>query len=133
MIEIGVVGNVQNSIAEIFIDTSGCENCDLKDHCRTKLKSSLKAYTNGFDLIMGDKVEVEVPELVSLKATSIVYGIPFALFLSGFFIGYSISEIFGLVGGLSGLGLSFFVTRKIGNRFMKNNLPKVVKKLNIPI
>ncbi len=133
MIEVGVVGNIQNDIAEIFMDTSGCENCDLKDHCITKLKSSLKAYTNGFNLTMGDKVEVEIPELVTIKSTSIAYGIPFAMFLTGFFIGYSISEIFGLVGGLSGLGISFFVSKKVGNKFVKKNLPKVVKKLNIPI
>ena len=133
MIEVGVVGNVKDDVAEIFIDTSGCENCDLKDHCRTKMKSSLKAYTNGIKLVMGDRVQVEVPELISLKATLIVYGIPFILFLTGFFIGYSISELFALVGGLTGFGLSFFVTRSVGNRFVKKYLPRVVKKLNIVI
>jgi positive regulator of sigma E activity len=133
MIEVGIVGNIKNDIAEIFIDTAGCENCDLKDHCRTKLKSSLKARTNGFELSMGDRVEVKVTELPTLKATSIVYGIPFVMFLSGFFIGYSISEILGLVGGLIGLGASFFVTRKVGDNFVKKNLPVVVKKLNILI
>ncbi len=133
MIEVGVVGKVENEMAEIYIDTSSCENCDLKDHCRTKMKASLKAYTNNIKVMMGDKVEVEVPELIALKASLVVYGIPFVSFLSGFFIGYSISSIFGLIGGLSGLGISAFITKKVGKHFTKKNLPKIIKKLNIVI
>ena len=133
MREVGVVGNIKNEIAEIFIDTSGCENCDLKDHCSTKMKSSLKAYVNNIQILPGDRVEVEVPDLISLKASLIVYGIPFGLFLSGFFIGYSFSELMGLIGGLIGLGTSFIITKKVGNSFIKKSLPKIIKKLHIAI
>ena len=133
MREVGRVGNVKNNIAEIFIDTFGCENCDLKDHCITKMKSSLKAYTNNITLLPGDKVEVEVPNLVSLKASLIVYGIPFGFFLTGFFIGYVFSETMGLVGGLIGLGTSFLVSKKAGNSFIKKSLPKIIKKSHITI
>lgn len=118
---------------------------------RTEACAKCKACTAGFDkkemLIkavnlcegnIGDKVEIALDSVDFYKATMIMYGIPFVMFMAGIFVGYygavrfalPYAELIGIALGIVLVVITYFVIHSQEHRFKKGNyIPKAVNRV----
>jgi len=95
--EVGTVVAVKGELAEVRLPRGrrceGCGSCCVAADGENMVTEAL----NAVSARPGDRVEVELPVTVSLRAAYILYGIPLLFFLAGLALG-------ALLGGLLGAG-----------------------------
>lgn len=135
---VGTVEKVENKY--IFVkmerqDMCGeCHACEMltdKKSCNLKCVSNIKCKT-------GDRVEVSLENSTFLKATYIMYGLPFVGLVIGFIVGYILQtyivpqwgEVVMAVTALVGMGimLAYIYIRDKKNAY-KKYLPRIVAKV----
>lgn len=114
-------------------NASTCSSCALNTVCGAKKKIHV-INPEGYDVKIGDMVEIEIPEHVSVSALSgLLYGIPVVIVLSismmlRYWIGLNDYLSLGISGGIVGLYYWFL------NVYSRKNLvkfsPSVVKKIS---
>ena len=112
---------------------STCSSCAVNTVCGAKKRIHV-VNPKGYDVKIGDMVEIEIPEHVSVSALSgLLYGIPVVIVLSismmlKYWIGLNDYLSLGISGGIVGLYYWFL------NRYSRKNLvkfsPSVVKKIS---
>lgn len=84
---------------------------------------------------VGDKVDIVLDNADFMKATLIMYGIPFIGFMAGIFAGYYISlnmglnnnEIYGIITGILLVIITYIIIHTQEKRFKKGNyVPKAI-------
>lgn len=85
---------------------------------------------------VGNKVDIVLDNADFMKATLIMYGIPFVAFMAGIFCGYygalkmgiNNSEVVGVVAGIVLVIVTYLIIHSQENRFKKGNfVPKALK------
>lgn len=100
-----------------FTRSKTCEHCGACMHfgdtqAQVELKNTLGAG-------VGDTVTVELHAKSFLQASMLVYVFPLIALLLGVALGSRISEVWGIVLGLAGVGAVFVVLRLLEPRFQR--------------
>ena len=112
-------------------DCHACEMVTGKTSCTLKCVNEIKGK-------IGDRVEVELENETFLKATYIMYGLPFVGFIGGLVAGYilqdylkiSWGEILCVITALLGMGIVFgFIKIKDKKNAYKKYLPYIIAKV----
>ncbi|WP_054738817.1 SoxR reducing system RseC family protein [Cellulosilyticum ruminicola] len=136
---LGTVEKVENKYIYVKMERQDmcgeCHACEMltdKKSCNLKCVSNLKCKA-------GERVEVSLENSTFLKATYIMYGLPFVGLVIGFLIGYllqtyimpQLGEILIAITALLGMGvmLAFIYIRDKKNAY-KKYLPKIVAKVS---
>lgn len=134
--EKGLVIETQNNKMTVrFTSSEACKKCGgcaVKDGYAV-----LSDLDNTVDAKVGDTVVMENNAGNMLTAASIIYLIPVAALVGGYFTGLffssliNVSEKFAVFTALLVFGLSFFVISNIDKRFAKKPSfqPKIIKKI----
>lgn len=134
IVETGRVIKVEAGKAIIEIEKhSACGNCKAACACmETGLRQIEAADPIGVKLFQ--TVEISIPDEAAFQASMVLFGIPLAALLAGIVIGnyigvrIEIENVCEMLGGVFGLGLSFFIIRAYNNRFKKHakNQPVII-------
>ncbi|WP_036224629.1 SoxR reducing system RseC family protein [Mesoaciditoga lauensis] len=136
MREIAKVLKVEKHTIEVQTfsnDVASCQSCPLNTVCGSK-KNIHVINPNGYDIKVGDMVEINIPQRVSVSALSgLLYGIPVVILLSTlltlkYFVGMNDYISLGIAGGI--IGLYYLVLNKGTRRRAAKFSPSVVKKVN---
>lgn len=126
----------KNTVELRFSRSSLCNHCVSKESCNL-LESSkeltLKAVKpESLDLKVGDIVVVEHRDFSVTKLSSLVYGIPLIIFVAflTFFIVIFKNELYGFLGSLLALIVSFIFLKVYDKRVGEKYRPKIVEKYN---
>ncbi len=135
MIEEGMVSGVKPGRIIVNIKRhpacEGCRACNV--HAGRSMAIELE---NTVGAEKGDKVEIELDDIVVLKGAALAYGVPLAGLLAGIFIGQALADMlnFGMpremVSAASGIFV-MIITAIVVRRYSKSNKavfrPKVTK------
>lgn len=123
--EMGVIQSLDETYVNIlFSSKDACDTCGLKVVCAPGKESerSLKL-PRAAEFTIGQQVRVEELSNLELHLSMIQFGFPMIMFLVGLFIGYFLPlgdvlprELAGFIVACAGLGVSFFVARKLVQR-----------------
>lgn len=124
----------KNTVELKFSRSSFCNHCVSKSSCNL-LESSknlvVKALNpRGLALKVGDTVVVEHKDFSVSKLSFLVYGIPLIVFIS-FLTLFTIllkSELYGFIGGIIALIISFFALKIYDKKFGKRYKPVIIEK-----
>jgi sigma-E factor negative regulatory protein RseC len=113
-------------------ERSGCDSCESKSGCGTKLLSDwLSDQQNQLDLpksfieapVIGSYVSITVPDNYLLKLSLIAYSLPLVISIACAWIGSlsneSLSAVLFFIGLYLGVLLSKKITSKIENQYLK--------------
>lgn len=135
MAEVGeVIGFENNKLVVKLERTEACAKCRACTAGFDKKEMLIRA-ENLCNGKIGDKVEVALDSVDFYKATMIMYGIPFVMFMIGIFGGYygaiklgvSYAELIGIGLGLILVVITYFIIHSQEHRFKKANyVPKAV-------
>ncbi|MFC1517039.1 SoxR reducing system RseC family protein [Candidatus Margulisiibacteriota bacterium] len=115
MSEIGIIAKAaqDNNLLTIEFEAKGaCKNCGIcivgSDKSTMRMQVQAK---NTIKAKVGDKVEFEINEEATLKASFLLYGFPLGMFLLGFVLGQKIAALLVWSQDVLGLltGAVFFV------------------------
>ncbi|MDI3495311.1 MAG: sigma-E factor negative regulatory protein RseC [Pseudothermotoga sp.] len=126
----------KNTVELRFSRSSLCNHCFSKGSCNLFESSKelvLKAIKpESLELEVGDIVVVEHKDFSVTKLSALVYGIPLVIFITflTLFIAIFKNELYGFLGGLLTLILSFVFLKVYDKRFGKKYKPIVVEKYN---
>ncbi|MEW6552714.1 MAG: SoxR reducing system RseC family protein [Actinomycetota bacterium] len=122
MREEGTVVAVHGDIAEVLMRRSraceGCGSCCVLVDDDTMLAEA----SNAIGARKGDRVVVDLPPKVSIRAAYVLYGIPLLAFFAGlaagglvsyYLLGWGFSVPLGLVLGIGFLALSYFLLSRV--------------------
>ncbi len=136
MREVARVLKIEKKILEVEAfsgeNTSSCSACALNTVCGSKKKMHV-VNPNGYDVKVGDMVEIEIPDHVSVSALSgLLYGIPVAIVLSvsmilTYWFGINNYLSLGISGGA--VGLYYWFLNAYSKRKSAKFSPSVVKKI----
>ena len=130
----GFVKKIDDKYAYIeMVLNSSCTSCANKGICATDDKPALLKIPNKYDLIAGDRVDIELTAGTKLTSGFLLFIFPILMMIVGYYIGYLIesSDGAGMIGSLFGLTAGVLVLMVI-NRKVTNKgifLPKYVKKI----
>ncbi|MGN1318086.1 MAG: SoxR reducing system RseC family protein [Lachnospirales bacterium] len=135
MAEIGeVIGYEEGKLVIKLERTEACAKCKACTAGIEKKEMLIKA-VNLCEGRIGDKVEIMLDSVDFYKATVIMYGIPFIMFMIGVFAGYygalkyniAYAEVVGIVLGLILVVITYLVIHSQEHRFKKGNyVPKAI-------
>ena len=138
MLEQGIVEKIEQNLAIVKIYKNGsCEDCTLCDSGGRPDERILKVNNSGTARV-GDMVEVRIPSGTVIKSAMMIFFLPVAALITGYFFGSYVGSQFGLnsepINILSGVlftGLSLISIRLFDRKMSKNgaNLPRIVKVL----
>lgn len=132
----GTVKSKKGELATILLERQDmcgeCHACELlsgKKACQLTCECQIECE-------VGDKVEVALTNNRFLKATYIMYGVPFVGLIVGLFIGYGaglffgkLSELGGIIGAIMGMLLGlYWIKVKERKKEFKKYLPKIISK-----
>lgn len=133
--EIGeVIGKENNQLVIKMQRTEACAKCRACSAGMKKEDMIIKA-ENMCNATVGNKVDVVLDNANFMKATLIMYGIPFTAFMIGIFGGYygSINfgikngELIGIVAGLLLVIITYFIIHTQEKKFKNGNfVPKAI-------
>lgn len=136
MLESGIVMQVKEKTMIVEFERSeACAKCGACQHGQKQ--AMLMEVQRIGDVAIGDKVQVQLPESMLLKASFIAYGIPLLMLMAGLLGGSYAAEALGLQGnpdhyaaiaGIVLAGLSFAVIRLTEKKRGESGVyaPKVV-------
>ncbi len=114
-------------------DAAACQSCPLNSVCGSK-KHIHVVNPNNYDVKIGDMVEINIPEHVSVSALSgLLYGIPVVILLATIL---TLKYLFGTNDyvslGVAGVivGIYFFILNRITARKAGKISPSIVKKID---
>ncbi|MFC1496397.1 SoxR reducing system RseC family protein [Candidatus Margulisiibacteriota bacterium] len=112
MKETGKIIKMVVDIAEVEIEPSAacvrCKGCQVVSSGKMLLLAK-----NEIGAKVGDKIQVEIPESESIKASFLIFIFPLIALIVGYFIGVRlfVLEVFGIMFAIMFLGLSFLCLR----------------------
>ena len=130
MIHDGETGLVQSisagGVTVIFERLDACDACGLRLVCAPgKPLDRRLTFPSSPGLNVGQRVQLESISNLELHLALIQLGLPLLFFLAGLFMGYNIPlegylprELTGFLGGMVGIGLSFYVAKKLVRRMV---------------
>lgn len=134
--EVGeVIGKENNQLLIKMQRTEACAKCRACSAGMKKEDMIIKA-ENMCNATIGNKVDVVLDNANFMKATLIMYGIPFAAFMIGVFVGYygainlgiKNSELIGIIAGLLLVIITYFIIHTQEKKFKNGNfVPKAIK------
>lgn len=134
--EVGeVVGKENNKIIVKLQRTEACAKCRACTAGMKKEDMLIKA-ENMCNASVGNKVDLVLDNADFMKATLIMYGIPFAAFMIGIFGGYygalsmgmDNGEVIGIAAGVILVIISYLIIHTQEDKFKKGNfVPKAIK------
>ncbi len=136
MREMAKVLKVEKRIVEVQTfsnESTSCQTCPLNSVCGAK-KSIHAVNPKGYDIKVGDTVEIDIPERVSVSALSgLLYGIPVVILLSTiltlkYLTGMNDYMSLGIAGVI--IGLYYFFLNRITKKRAAKFSPSVVKKVS---
>lgn len=128
MLHHGETGFIQSSDGEkitiLFAAIDACDTCGLKVVCAPGDQTErLLTLPNTGDFQPGQKVKIEEHSNLELHLALIQFGLPMLAFLMGLLIGYFLPvheimhrELSAFLVGCVGLGISFFIARRMIQR-----------------
>lgn len=134
--EIGEVVSVENNKLVVKMQrTEACAKCRACTAGMKKEEMIIKA-ENMCSASVGDKVDVVIDNSNFMKATLIMYGIPFLTFMLGIFLGYysalnfniKNAELVSILSGLLFVIITYLIIHSQENKFKNGNyVPKAIK------
>ena len=131
----GIIKQVKNDYAVVALERQEmcgeCHACEMLSGKKTCQLTCL----NKVEGNVGDEVEIALAERKFLKATYIMYGIPFIGFLVGFLGGYGLSillhatskDLYMVFGSVLGMGLCFlYIKIRESKKAYQKDLPQIV-------
>lgn len=130
----GSVKKIDDKYAYIeMVLNSSCKSCANKSICATDDKPVLLKIPNKYDLVAGDRVDIELTVGTKLASGFLLFIFPILMMIIGYYIGYLIesSDGAGMIGSLFGLTAGVLILMAINRRVIKKGifLPKYVKKI----
>lgn len=136
---VGTVEKVERKYIYVKMERQDmCGECHACEMLTDKKSCNLKCVSN-LRCMVGERVEVSLENNTFLKATYIMYGLPFVGLVIGFLVGYllqtyimpQVGEIFIAITALLGMGimLGYIYIRDKKNAY-KKYLPKIVAKVS---
>ncbi|MDA3837680.1 MAG: SoxR reducing system RseC family protein [Candidatus Delongbacteria bacterium] len=130
----GFVVKIEDKYAYIeMVLNSSCTNCANKGICATDDKPALLKIPNKYDLVAGDRVDIELTTGTKLTSGFLLFIFPILLMIIGYYVGYIVepSDGAGMIGSLFGLTSGVIILIGINRKVTKNGifLPKYVKKI----
>jgi sigma-E factor negative regulatory protein RseC len=133
MRELGIVKSITASTATITIRPhGGCRNCQSRSGCAGhEGKEAVLEAINPIGAQPGDRVEIEVPAATTMGGAFLIFGVPVAGAIIGYFAGAANGrgETGGMYGSLLGVVGSFLLVWISYRLFLKNNMrrPYIVR------
>lgn len=113
-------------IAKVYIESKGCDHCQACGFSSIREKKALEVNAlNDIGASKGDTVHLEVSGKKVMRASAIVFLIPFSGFIVGFVLGFFIASplgwhnggsLLGLILGVVLMGASYFLVSSLGNK-----------------
>ncbi len=135
MREVAKVVKIDSKIVEVQTfssDPSACQSCPLKGICGSK-KNVHAVNPQGYELEIGDMVEINVPNRVSVsKLSALLYGIPVVILLVLTMTLQNIFDLnvyFSLALSALTVGVYYWILNVITRRKVEKISPTIVKKL----
>ncbi|MEG1523631.1 MAG: SoxR reducing system RseC family protein [Clostridia bacterium] len=106
----GIVTAVNGNLATIrFMRGKMCAHCGA---CLTVGEKELEMIVqNTLHAAVGDRVAVSIPARRVVQASLLAYAIPLVLLLFGVWLGGMISDLIGMLLGVLGCAIAFFILR----------------------
>lgn len=134
-----VTKKLDNGMIELEIQrNAACGDCKACGNS-SESKKHIIVVKNTINAQPGDEVLLNTESKNILKYTLIVYAIPFSFLIVGIILGYYFSltynmydpDIFSFISGMLFLAVSYFIIRRIDNKYFKNNdkILKISKKI----
>ncbi|MEA3287057.1 MAG: SoxR reducing system RseC family protein [Candidatus Marinimicrobia bacterium] len=122
--ETGIVQALDDTqITIAFSVRNACDNCSLKVICSPGKQSGQSlTMPNSGHFSIGQRIRIEEGSNLELHLALTQFGLPLLLFLSGLILGYILpqslfpKELMAFLTALLGLGISFFVARRMVQR-----------------
>lgn len=134
--EVGeVIGKENNQLVVKMQRTEACAKCRACSAGMKKEDMIIKA-ENMCNATVGNKVDIVLDNANFMKATLIMYGIPFAAFMIGIFGGYygainigiKNSELIAIFAGILLVVITYFIIHTQEKKFKNGNfIPKAIK------
>lgn len=134
----GVVKEVERGFAFVHLDRQDmCGDCHACEAITGKKQCVLKCIDR-IHTKAGDLVEVSLEQSVFLKATYIMYGVPFIGFIVGLVIGYKLSayvtggmgDLLMVIGALLGTGIALGIIKlRDKKKAYQKYMPHIIAKL----
>lgn len=130
----GFVKKIDDKYAYIeMVLNSSCKSCANKSICASDDKPALLKIPNKYDLVSGDRVDIELTVGTKLASGFLLFIFPILMMIVGYYIGYMVepSDGAGMIGSLFGLTAGVIVLIVINKKVTNNGifLPKYVKKI----
>lgn len=130
----GFVKNTDDKYAYIeMMLNSSCKSCSNKGVCMAGDKPALLKIPNKYDLVAGDRIEIELTSGTKLTSGFLLFIFPILMMIVGYYIGYKFdpSDGAGMIGSLFGLVFGIITLMVINKIIAKKGifLPKNVKKI----
>lgn len=129
MIQRGIVTGISEKTAEIEITRSSscgesCASCGLCPGLTAKVSAS-----NDIGAALGDTVTIDMADKKILGAAALVYIVPLAVLIIGYFIAYAIchSELISAAAGFLLMALTFVVLILSDKRLKRRYTPRITK------
>ncbi len=113
--------------------SGGCQKCKASSFCSTDGKIFSALNGENIDLKSGDTVEIYLPPGQTIFAGFMVLIFPLLSFIAFFVTGSRVfngSEGLGVVSGIIGLGVGFYITFKYNQISKKKNTPQITRLLH---
>lgn len=133
MHQMGRVVSVDGNIATVrFVRSKMCERCGACIHFGDK--EAEVEIKNTLDAKEGDMVRVELRAKSFLQASLIAYILPLIMLVLGVALGTQISDLWGVILGILGAALVFFVLRALEPRFARKEKfnPRMIDMIDLP-
>ncbi|MDA3940907.1 MAG: SoxR reducing system RseC family protein [Spirochaetia bacterium] len=135
MVEQGKITGINGE--EIILSCSslsgGCKSCSGNSFCSTNGKIFSALNENNFDLKSGDTVEIFLPPGQTIFAGFMVLIFPLLSFILFFLAGswiFSGSEGLGILSGIAGLAVGFYITFYYNKISKRKNTPQITKRIS---
>ncbi len=119
----GVVIKIDAQFAYINMRlNSSCKSCSGRGICFAGDKPLPLKVINNFDLRVGDQVEVEMQPATRLVSAFLLFILPLIFLATGYILGIKVKnqELYGIIGSIIGLSVSFILLKIINSKAEKS-------------
>ena len=130
----GFVKKIDDKYAYIeMMLNSSCTSCANKGICATDDKPALLKIPNKYDLVAGDRIDIELTSGTKLTSGFLLFIFPILMMIVGYYVGYIVepSDGAGMIGSLFGLTVGVLLLMAVNKIIAKKGifLPKHVEKI----
>lgn len=125
MIQRGIVQEVDGNTARVAVGGGeGCSTCNARESCMSitgrQPEAKLIEVENTLEASVGDAVELELPVSATMRVIALIFLLPVALLVAGYWVmmpGGSTSGALGAVGGLAvGIAVALAANRSLSGK-----------------